>query len=104
MTALGEPTLLFTCEFDERTALEVEQKGWFGHAIVSFPDGTRVPVFFYDPVRLSQDLNSVRQAGKACIAEPAMIIVPQVTRDFMEAAVEQLYGEGFFGRLLGRTE
>lgn len=91
-----QPTLTFSCEMDERTEWEIEQKGFFEHAVVSLPEGRSVAVFFYDPIRLSQDLETDLKFGSKCIAEPGMIIIPSVTIDNMRAAVEDLYRKGYF--------
>jgi hypothetical protein len=96
---MTEPLLSFTCEFDERTAWEVEQKGWFEGAVVVLPNGLRIPISFWDPVRLSQDLESGLKLGEVCIAEPALVVVPKVTYDYMQAAVRQLFEKKYFERL-----
>ena len=64
------------------------------------PDGLEVALSFRDPVRLSQDLEDGVMAGRSCVAEPALIVIPKVTRAHMEAAVTELYMEGFFDRLV----
>lgn len=94
------PRLIFKEEFDERTAFEVEQKGWCGIAAVRLPNGTETDVFFYDPVRLAQDLEADSKLGRAFVAERNMIVVPRVTLRFMEMAAVKLFGEGYFDRLL----
>lgn len=96
----GEPELLFTCEFDDRLAAEVEQKGWCECAAALLPGGFRIPLSFWDPARLSQELDTVVKLGRCSIAEPAMIIVPRVTRDMMKRAVEELFKAGYFRGLL----
>lgn len=90
------PTLTFSCELDERGEWEIEQKGVFEHAVVRLPEGGSVPVCFWDPIRLSQDLETDLKHGGTCLAEPGMIVIPQVTVDNMRAAVEELYARGFF--------
>jgi len=92
-------TLSFTCDIDERAEWEIQQKGWFEHAIVHLPDGSNVPVCFWDPVRLSQALETDLKLGRTCIGEPGMIIIPCVTVENMKAAVEELYHRGYFDRL-----
>lgn len=52
------PRLLLREPFDERTVWEVSRKGWYSGATVELPDGSRHPIFFYDPVRLAQDLQA----------------------------------------------
>lgn len=99
MEATKAPTLVFTCDFDERTANEAELKGWFEAVAARLPNGLEVALSFRDPVRLRQDLEYELMAGRQCVAEPALIVIPKVTRAHMEAAVAELYMEGFFDRL-----
>ena len=94
-----EPRLVFSCDFDERTAIEVEHKGWFEQAVVQLPNGIKVPVAFRDPVRLAQDLEVEVTAGRFCFAEPGLIVVPKVTQSYMAGAVKQLFDDGYFDRL-----
>lgn len=96
MSEAKRPTLLFEEPFDSKLEFEVEQKGWCGIGIVAFPSGKKSKVFFYDPVRLSQDLETELKSGGVCIAEPCLIVIPRVTRTYMEQAVSQLYDSGYF--------
>ena len=68
-------------------------------ATVELADGTRYPVFFYDPVRLRQDLDADASQGRPYAAEPGMIVLPAVTRAAIRQAVEQLVEDGFFRHL-----
>src|SRR5262249_39516917 len=88
--------LLFTCEMDERAEWEIKQKGFFEHVLAHLPDGKTVRVCFWEPVRLSQELEDYLKWGKRCLAEPGMIIIPEVTVPNMEAAVKELYEQDFF--------
>lgn len=99
MTEPNHTILSFTCDFDERTEWEIQQKGWFEQAVARLPDGSTVPVCFWDPVRLTQDLEADLKSGRSCIAEPGMIVIPEVTVKNMQAAVEELYNAGYFDRL-----
>ena len=92
----GNPKLVFAFEFDERAAYEAEGRGYLSHAHVELPDGCKYPVVFYDPVRLQQDLEEEVTTGNPYIAEPGMIVIPNVTLENMENAVSKLYCEGFF--------
>lgn len=94
-----QPTLTFACELDERAEWEIESKGFFFHGVVHLPEGGSVGVCFYDPVRLSQDLESYREQGKKCLAEPGLIVIPSVTVENMRAAVAELYQDGYFHHL-----
>jgi hypothetical protein len=92
-------TLLFTEDFDERMAFDIEQKGWCGIALVQLPNGARFKLFFYDPVRLAQDLENGLARGAVCIAEPGLVVVPRVTREYMQKAVNQLFENGYFNNV-----
>ena len=96
---VASPKLLLCQPFDDRTAWEASSKGWYSGATVELPDGSRHPVFFYDPVRLAQDLQAEVGLGRPCLAEPAMIVVPDITEASMLAAVEYLYAQGWFEHL-----
>lgn len=100
MNTSANPKLVYKCEFDELTAYDVEYKGWFDAVAVILPDGIEIPMALRDPVRLTQDLEYEVAAGKCCVAEPALIVVPKITEEYMVKAVNQLYREGFFDRLI----
>jgi len=99
MEGIDYPVLSFTCEFDDLTALDVEEKGFFDHAVVTLEDGSRYRLHFYDPDRLAVDLRTDLRFGKACIAEPGLVIVPKVTPHSMREAAKQLVKEGYFAFL-----
>src|SRR5580704_9995299 len=90
------PKLVFQFPFDELASYEAKARGYLSHAFVEFDDGGRCPVVFCDPVRLKQDLDVDGSEGRSFIAEPGMIVVPEVTREFMKRAVESLFEQGFF--------
>jgi hypothetical protein len=94
------PILRFTCSFDERTAWEVEQKGWFEGAVAVLPNGLEVTLSFWDPVRLSQEINDGARLGRACFAEPGLVIVPSVTLNHMQGAIKELAETKYFDRLI----
>ena len=86
-------TLSFTCDLDERAEWEIEQKGWFEHALVHLPEGGSVRVHFWEPSRLAQDLETDLKSGRTCIAEPGMIVIPKVTVDNMKAALARNHAD-----------
>jgi hypothetical protein len=95
----GEVALEFSRPFDERAQMEAQARGYLAAAAVRLADGRRYPVVFYDPVRLEQDLESEAESGRGCIAEPGLIVVPEITLDRMHAAVRLLYADGYFEHL-----
>lgn len=89
-------------DFDPLDAFEAEKKGiWTAHVVLA--DGRRFRVTFYDPARLAQDLESYQSLDQAYVAEPGMIVVPEVTRERMTAAIRQLADEGYFEHLAPLT-
>jgi hypothetical protein len=66
------PLVTFSCEFDDQTAFEVEEKGFFDHAVVTLADGSRYGLHFYDPVRLERDLRTEQKHCGACVGEPGL--------------------------------
>lgn len=100
MTNQGMPTLIFKCEFDDQTEFEVEQKGWFEAVAVRLPSGAEISLAFFDPVRLAQELDAEVASGRSCVAEPALIVIPQVTRANMARSVIELYESGYFDALI----
>jgi hypothetical protein len=99
MAAAHFPRLVFKYPFDEAAAYDAEARGYLAYAAVELSDGTRYPVVFCDPVRLQQDLEVEAGEGRAFIAEPGMIMVPEVTLARMKGAIERLFQSGFFDSL-----
>ncbi|MFI6928098.1 hypothetical protein ACIBIZ_49795 [Nonomuraea spiralis] len=50
---------------------------------------------FYDPVRLGQEVADELARGTGFFREPNLVVVDQVTRDCMEAAITALADNGF---------
>jgi hypothetical protein len=88
--------LVFVHDFSERDAIEAQDRGYLSHVLAEI-DGVRLyPVVFYDPVRLQQDLEEMSGHGRAFVCEPGLIVLPDVTLEAMQAAVQRLAQEGFF--------
>ena len=91
--------LVFLHPFDELAAHEARDRGYLSYVSVELEDGSRYPVVFYDPVRLRQDLEEVTKLGHPCVADPGMIVIPEVTMEHMSKAIAILAEEGFFSDL-----
>lgn len=98
MSSEQYPLLIFECPYDERLAFEAEARGHLGGVTVELADGSRHRVFYYDPVRLQQDLNTEADLGRPFIAEKGMIVLKAITLENMQNAVDQLAKEGYFQR------
>jgi hypothetical protein len=85
-------SLVFPEGFDDY-AWEVESKGWFGEARLTSM-GRSYRIIFYEPVRLAQEIEDELKRGKPFL-EQNLVVVPSVTRQNMETAVEYLvqYGQ-----------
>lgn len=98
MNATTCARVVFPNGFDERAASEVPSKGWLS-AQVEMKDGSLYCLYFTDPVRLQQDLEENVQLGKPYLAEPGLIVLPEVTVEAVQEAVHVLCAEGFFDHL-----
>lgn len=100
---MATDTAVFTIHypdwFDERAEWEAEAKGWLAGVVVQLADGSRYPVSFYDPVRLRQDLEAETNQGRPYIAEPGLIIVPEVTARAIHQAIQLVVVDGYFQHL-----
>jgi hypothetical protein len=83
-------------DWDDWTAFDVQNKGWYEQAQLQLDDGTRVPLSFWDPVRLDQELQDHFASGKIFFAVRNLIVVPLVTEDAIRDAVRELLTKGFF--------
>ena len=73
-------------------------KGWLS-AQVELNDGRQISLYFSDPIRLKQDLDESARTGKPYFAEPGLIVLPEVTVETVQAAVQALCKQGFFDQL-----
>jgi hypothetical protein len=96
---LAECRVHFPEDYDERGEWEVERKGWLQGVRVELPDGNCYPLFLYDPVRLAQDLEADARHGRTVMAEPGMVVLPELTKEGILRAVEELVRERFFDHL-----
>jgi hypothetical protein len=92
--------LLFPFGWDDRTAIDAKDRGVYDCVHVELPNGRKVEVGFYDPIRLGQDLESARVGGTTWLAIPGMIVIPEVTLELMQNAVDGLYHQGYFDHIV----
>ena len=88
---MTDNSLVFPQGFDDY-ASEVESKGWFAEATLTFL-GKKHWMTFYDPVGLRQEIEDELQRGSVFF-EPNLVVVPSVTRQNMEKAVKTLIQSG----------
>ena len=85
---MDRPRIYFKGEFDD---FDSEMKGYRNDVFVISPDEQVYEVFFYDPVRLKNDLGE-----GAFLAQPGLIILNTVNKKSIEEAVSQLWEKGYF--------
>ena len=90
MTTDESPALILPDDFDD-DEWEVEAKGALRDVEIR-RGGRAARVTFYDPVRLSQDIESQIRAGRAFAVE-RLIVVNRVNRSQMESAIVNLGDE-----------
>jgi len=86
----------FPIEWDEQDDFEIPVKGCLSNVIVHTTDGIKHTLSFYDPVRLSQEIESEINNGKAGFIERGLIVVPEVTKTNIEQAIKLAESEGYF--------
>jgi hypothetical protein len=86
----------FPADYDAQSGFETPMRGYLSGVLVELENGLRYPVFFYDPIRLRQDIEAESALGRPYLAEPGMIILPEVTTDAIRQAVAGLVQDGFF--------
>ena len=91
--------VVFPPWFDERWEAEMPDKGYVPDVEVRLAHGPRYRLYFTDPVRARQDAETEFESGRTCYWEPGLVLIPEVTRQRIEAAVADLYREGFFALL-----
>ena len=90
--------LTFKYGWEEKDDEETLMKGYRSDGIVETSKG-EYRVYFIDPIRLQQDLEAETELGVPFLAEPGLIILPEITRERMENAVRQLWAQGYFESL-----
>ena len=82
--------------FDDRRRFETPLRGYLSDVVVELEDSHRYAVYFIDPIRLQQDLDEAVKSGRHFLAEPGMIVLPQVTLEAINETVHQLCREKYF--------
>jgi hypothetical protein len=90
--------VVFPDWYDERAEYEHSAKGFLPDVEVRFADGYRHRLYFYDAIRLGQDLEAEVEQGRPYLSEPGLVIVPEVTRTSILKAVAGLWQRDFFSR------
>jgi hypothetical protein len=92
----GSYQVVFPDGYDERGEWEAKEKGWLQGVEIHFSSGAVHPLFFYDPVRLAQDSEGDAKRGQPFIAQPGMVVIPEITREAILEVIGALVDDGFF--------
>ena len=93
------PLLVFESGFSEVDEFETPMKGYRNDVTVELPDKRKFSVCFYDPIILQEDLKD-----EPMIADVGLIIIPKVTKEAMQEAVNKLWKINYFDHLMPRSE
>lgn len=94
------PTVLFKSGFSKIDEFEMPLKGFRPDVVVQLPNGKYCKLYYYDTVRLNQELNSeAMHYFKNFIAEPGLVIVSNLTKEIIESSVNELFEIGYFDHL-----
>jgi hypothetical protein len=96
MSAPPNFRVVFPEWYDERGEWEAKEKGWLQGVEVHFANGDVQPLFFYDPVRLAQDMEGEAKYGTPFIAHPGLILIPEITREGILSAIKNLVDAAYF--------
>ena len=88
--------VLVGLDWDDATAFDIRNKGWYEQAQLQFEDGRSVSLSFWDPTRLAQELNEHFAHSHTYFAERNLIILPILTETAIRNAIQELVKRGFF--------
>jgi hypothetical protein len=95
-TRLQPYTLSFPQGYDEQAEFEAPFRGYLPDVIVELEGGGRHRLSFIDLARLEQGLADNARAGHPYYAEPGLVVVPEVSTEAIQLAVQDLWDEGYF--------
>ena len=91
------PRLVFAHDVDDR---DMAPHGYRGDVVVELADGEAFPVYFYEPDAVREELDGrIRSGFGRFVAEPGLVVIPEITLPIMKAAVLELIEVGYFTHL-----
>lgn len=91
------PRLVFTYDVDEG---DEAPQGYRGDVVVEVSAGQTFPVYFFEPEAVREIIESnIKWGFGRYLAEPGMVVVPEITLANMKSAVLTLIGTGYFNHL-----
>jgi hypothetical protein len=97
MSTRVQPYILsFPEGFDERAEFELPYRGYLPDVTLELDDGTRHRLSFIDMARLEQGLTDDCRMGRHDFVEPGLVVLPEVTTEAIQRAVQGLWDRKFF--------
>jgi hypothetical protein len=91
------PRLVFAHDVDDR---DMAPHGYRGDGIVELADGEAFPVYFYEPDAVREELEGRTRSGFGrFVAEPGLVVIPEITLANMKSSVLELLEVGYFNHL-----
>ena len=91
------PRLVFAHDVDER---DIAPHGYRGDVAVELADGEAFPLYFYVPDAVREELEGRMRSGFGqFVAEPGLVIIPEITLEGMKSSVRELIEVGYFAHL-----
>jgi hypothetical protein len=91
------PRFVFAHEVDGR---DLVPHGYRGDVVVELADGEAFPVYFYEPDAVREELDArIRSGFGRFVAEPGLVVIPEITLAGMKSSVLELIGAGYFTHL-----
>jgi hypothetical protein len=92
-------TIHFPDWYDELAQEEFAARGYLPGTVVELADGSRYELYFYDPVRLAQNLDARIKCGIPCTEEANLVVIFEITPANVAAAIARLVKINFFQKL-----
>jgi hypothetical protein len=91
------PRLVFAHDVDDR---DLAPHGYRGDVVVETADGEAFPVYFYEPCAVREELDGRMRSGLGqFVAEPGLVVLPEITLAGMKSSVLELLEVGYFSHL-----
>jgi hypothetical protein len=91
------PRLVFAHDADDR---DIAPHGYRGDVVVELADGEAFPVYFYEPDAIREELEGrIRSGFGQFVAEPGLVVIPEITMANMRSSVLELIEVGYFAHL-----
>ena len=88
--------ITYPIEWNETDVFERPKKGWLNDVFVTMDSGEIFRLAFRDPLRLQQDFYDELKEGKIALLERGLIVIPEVTKENIEKAIDQALKDGYF--------